>query len=207
MSIEESLFKTEEEKEMAAGIVKSFIKSVIGYGGVDIKGLSDEEASVKIKEYLEEFLNSEQEINMIIDHKDTLLEEARRLVSENKTDLALVTYATWWEHWINGVLESKLYRKEITGKEFKPVITSLNNRAKTSWFLKLIELPPFDKTHLEVMTKLAEKRNSFVHYKYPVDTGESENLTEFFEQVENSILYFIDYENIHIFQSKPDFDF
>ncbi|WP_025576886.1 hypothetical protein [Vibrio parahaemolyticus] len=65
---------------MAAGIVKSFIKSVIGYGGVDIKGLSDEEASVKIKEYLEEFLNSEQEINMIIDHKDTLLEEARRLV-------------------------------------------------------------------------------------------------------------------------------
>lgn len=205
VSSEKIFFESEEEKELASGIVKSFIRSAIGYGAIDVKGLSDEEATKKIHEYLEEFVASGEEINMVTDHKDTLLEEARNLVALKKIDLALVIYATWWEHWINGILEAKLHRKDIVGKEFRQVITSLNNRAKTSWFLKLIDLPPLEKEHLDVMTKLSEKRNSFVHYKYPVQNDEREDLTGFFEQVEHAILYFTDYENINIFQSASQY--
>lgn len=204
MSTENNFFETEEGKDLANGVVNSFIKSVISYGVVDIEGLSDEEAREKIYDYLMDFISTEQEVNIVVDYKDSLLEEARRFVCDNKTNLALVTYATWWEHWINGVLESMLYRKEIIGKEFKSIITSLNNQAKTSWFLKLIELPPFEKDHLNVMNMLSEKRNGFIHYKYPIDTGESEDLDIFFKKVECSILYFVEYEHIYVFQSKSN---
>ncbi|MFB1054472.1 hypothetical protein [Vibrio diabolicus] len=206
MSKEGKYFEIEENEELALGFLKAFVNSAIGYGDVDIEGLSDDEAAAKINEYIQDFINSGKDINLVIDHKGTLLQEARRLVAEKKDNLALVTYATWWEHWINGVLEARLYRKDIIGKEFKQVITSLNNRAKTTWFPKLIELPPFEKDHLDVMTKLADKRNGFVHYKYPVNNDDTDDLTEFFKQVECSILYFIEYENTNIFQSKPNFE-
>lgn len=197
-------FDSDEFKQLASDIVNSVAQSAIAYGEIDVEGLTDEEAREKIISYLKSIKESGQELVMRIDHKDTLLEEARSFVANEKYELALVTYATWWEHWLNGVLEVKLYKKYVTEKEFKQVITSLNNRAKTTWFLKLVDLPEMSNQHLSVMTILAEKRNSFVHYKYPPSDrlDSKESLQEFFTEVEASLAYFIDYESTNVYQSK-----
>ncbi|EKF9986047.1 hypothetical protein O1D80_003536 [Vibrio cholerae] len=200
----DDILESEEFKQLASELVNSMAQSAIAYGEVDVEGLTDEEAREKVISYLMSFKESGEDLVMRIDHKDTLLEEARNFVASEKYELALVTYATWWEHWLNGVLEVKLYKKDITDKEFKQVITSLNNRAKTTWFLKLIDLPEMKNQHLGVMGKLAEKRNSFVHYKYPPSDNldSKESLREFFIEVEASLAYFIEYESINVYQSK-----
>ncbi|WP_318489345.1 hypothetical protein [Photobacterium leiognathi] len=83
------------------------------------------------------------------------------------------------------------------------IMTMFINNAKTSWLLKLIDLPPFDKDHLNIMGKLAEKRNSFVHYKYPIiNEADIESLDKFFKEVEKSINYFISYESKNIDKNK-----
>ncbi|HCH1624432.1 hypothetical protein ACEV9E_00285 [Vibrio parahaemolyticus] len=200
----DDILESEEFKQLASELVNSMAQSAIAYGDVDVEGLTDEEAREKVISYLMSFKESGEDLVMRIDHKDTLLEEARNFVASEKYELELVTYATWWEHWLNGVLEVKLYKKDITDKEFKQVITSLNNRAKTTWFLKLIDLPEMKNQHLGVMGKLAEKRNSFVHYKYPPSDNldSKESLREFFIEVEASLVYFIEYESINVYQSK-----
>ncbi|ENJ2051634.1 hypothetical protein AB0613_004540 [Vibrio parahaemolyticus] len=201
------ILESEENKRLALDIANSVVQAAIAYGDVDISGLSDEEAKVKLVEYLEELVSSEQEIVFKVDHKDTLLLEARELVSQDKANLAVVIYATWWEHWLNGLLEIQLYKKDISHKEFKQIITSLNNRAKTTWFLKLINLPEMAESHLKVMTQLADKRNSFVHYKYPPTESSKgrDSLEEFFNEVESAIEYFMEYESVNVYQSKKGF--
>lgn len=198
------IFEDDEFKQLAGEIVNSVAQSAIAYGEIHVEGLTDEEAREKVISYLISLKESEKEIVMRIDHKDALLQEARNFVANERYELALVIYATWWEHWLNGVLEVKLYKKEIIEKEFKQVITSLNNKAKTTWFLKLVDLPEMSDQHLSVMTRLAEKRNGFVHYKYPPSESldSKESLQEFFTEVEASLAYFIDYESTNVYQSK-----
>jgi len=200
----DDIFESDGFKKLASEVVNSVAQSAIAYGEIDVEGLTDEEAREKVISYLMYLKESGKEIVMRIDHKDTLLEQARSFVANERHELALVIYATWWEHWLNGVLEVKLYKKDITEKEFKQVITSLNNRAKTTWLLKLVDLPEMSDQCLNVMTKLAEKRNSFVHYKYPPSDSldSKESLREFFTQVEASLAYFIDYESANVYQSK-----
>ncbi|HCM0860123.1 TPA: hypothetical protein N2781_001979 [Vibrio parahaemolyticus] len=71
------ILESEENKRLALDIANSVVQAAIAYGDVDISGLSDEEAKVKLVEYLEELVSSEQEIVFKVDHKDTLLLEAR----------------------------------------------------------------------------------------------------------------------------------
>ena len=200
----EDLFESDEFKQLASEVVSSIAQSAIAYGEIDVEALTDEEARKKVISYLKSLKESGEEFIMIIDHKSNILEEARSFVTNKKYELALVTYATWWEHWLNGILEVKLYKKDIKGKDFKNVVASLNNRAKTTWFLKLVDLPEMSNQHLSVMAKLAEKRNSFVHYKYPPSDSldSKESLQEFFAEVESSLAYFIDYESTNVYQSK-----
>lgn len=189
--------------DMENSIMTMFINNAIRDGIIITEGLTEEEVRTAAREYLKEFLETDIEIVMTIDHKDTLLKEARNYASKNKEELSIVMYATWWEHWINGLIEIKTREKNFTKKEYKQLISSINNNAKTSWLLKLIDLPPFDKDHLNIMGKLAEKRNSFVHYKYPIiNEADIESLDKFFKEVEKSINYFISYENKNIDKNK-----
>ncbi|MCG3865997.1 MULTISPECIES: hypothetical protein [unclassified Photobacterium] len=189
--------------DMENSIVTMFINSAIREGIIITEGLTEEEVRTAARKYLEECLETDFEIVMTIYHKDTLLNEARNYASKNNEELSIVMYATWWEHWINGLIEIKTREKNLTKKEYKQLISSINNNAKTSWLLKLIDLPPFDKDHLNIMGKLAEKRNSFIHYKYPfLNEADDDSLDNFFKEVEKSITYFISYESENIDKDK-----
>ncbi|GBC61957.1 hypothetical protein DENIS_2919 [Desulfonema ishimotonii] len=178
------------------------IQYAIAHGSIDISNLSDDQIKEKYITYISKLIEKNPDIDFIIVHKENILAEARRLVLELKFDLALVVYATWWEHWVNGILATRLFKKNIVGKEFKTVIQNLNLRSKTTWFLKLVDLPPFEENHLKQMNLLSEKRNSFVHYKYqPQEEVCKDKFNTYFEAVEESIEYFNKYENKLIFQS------
>lgn len=181
----------------------NLINTAIAYGELDLSGLSEKEELEKAYEFGEQYSESEDSFcSFVYDHRSDILDEARNLVQRGKNNLALVHYAMWWEHWINYFIHLMLQRKGFTTKEFNDVIKSLNNRDKSSWLLKLLDLPPIESAHFKVIGKLAEKRNQFVHYKYPI-----RNIDEHFndesplkiESIEDTIEYFRAYEHEHIY--------
>ncbi|GBC62003.1 hypothetical protein DENIS_2966 [Desulfonema ishimotonii] len=97
------------------------IQYAIAHGNIDISNLSDDQIKEKYITYTSKLIEKNPDIDFIIVHKENILAEARRLVLELKFDLALVVYATWWEHWVNGILATRLFKKNIVGKEFKTV--------------------------------------------------------------------------------------
>lgn len=196
---------TSEEVLLGVQLVESVIKSAIAYGDLDLSGLNNQEARKIALKYAEQFKESDNAFESgVIDHRDKILIEARNFASQEKYDFAMIQYALWWEHWINNLLQAKLFQKGISGSEYNKVIKSLNNIAKSSWFLKLLDLPAIDTLHLNVIKKITEKRNSFSHYKYPtspLDPKLRNTGPEEIESIENTIEYLCLYENENLYSN------
>jgi len=193
--------------ELARNLMGTLIKGMIAKGELDVTGLTNREATVKGIEAVYQH-NKESPIfeNVTFIHAQSLGTKANKLYLEKEYDLSILTYATWWEHWINGVIHSKLSAKGVTEKEFKEVIRSLNIRSKCTWFLKLLDLPQLNSEHLKIMDELVERRNQFVHYKYPtrpLDEPEDtqQKLEAMFGRIRNAEEYFNNYEHKHIHES------
>jgi hypothetical protein len=190
--------------EFAQELLNELIKGMVAKGELDISGLSNEEATKKGIETLYH-LNKESSIldNITILHAQSLATKANELYLDGEYDLSILIYATWWEHWINGIIHAKLSAKDVTEKEFKEVIRSLNIRSKCTWFLKLLDLPKLDSEHLKIMDELIERRNQFVHYKYPIRPFEEpddaqEKLDAMFGKIRAAEVYFNEYVHSHL---------
>lgn len=192
----------EEVRELGLELVRSTIRSGIINGDLDPKDLSGEQFKSKALEYVSALYEAESSFPLIVaDYKGTLLEEARNYLNLNNINLAILIFGTWWEHWLNGIVESRTIKEGLEENDFKDIVRSLNNKAKSSWLLKLLKLPPLDSKHLEVIAKLIERRNQFVHYKYSDrQPSVNENLdSSFFVALESAIEYFISYEEVNIY--------
>lgn len=179
-------------------------RDAIAKGLLILDGLSPEEARTKALEFCIDLAKNENAFSYsVIDHKDTLLSEARKYLSSDKHELATVLFGTWWEHWLNGIIENRVIKQGLTHNDFKEMVKGLNNKAKSGWLLKLLNLPPLENRHLSVMNSLTEKRNQFVHYKYPAKTWEDDGSlsNDFMACLEESILYFEKYEEEHMYLS------
>ena len=98
-----------------------------------------------------------------------LLEQGEQCAREKKFDLAYVFYATYFEHQINAVIDMWCKRKSIGYKTSSSLIRKVSLEDKYTWLLEILGLPAFRAEHLLVIKKVAEKRNSFLHYKYPAE--------------------------------------
>lgn len=193
----------EELYELGRVFINSLSREGVAKGYLDLEGLKPEEARIKAFDYALNLANNEGITHSVIIHTDTLLDEARSYLKDQKIELAIVLYGTWWEHWLNGVIENRVIKQGLDGNDFKDIVRSLNNRAKTSWLFKLLGLPLLDVEQLKIMNSLSEKRNQFIHYKYPANEWEDDKKTpmEFFEILEKAIEYFEEYEEINVYSS------
>ncbi|MGI3048889.1 hypothetical protein [Vibrio parahaemolyticus] len=78
------ILESEENKRLALDITNSVVQAAIAYGDVDISGLSDEEAKVKLVEYLEELVSSEQEIVFKVTIKTLCCSRLESLLAKTK---------------------------------------------------------------------------------------------------------------------------
>jgi hypothetical protein len=199
---------SENEKDdlndLARILVNSISRDGVAKGYLNLDGLTPEEAKIKAFDYALDLSSKDGGItHSVTIHTDTLLDEARSYLKDKKIELAIVLYGTWWEHWLNGVIEHRVIKQGLDENDYKDIVRSLNNRAKTSWLFKLLDLPLLDSEQLKTMSSLSEKRNQFIHYKYPATEWENDKKTpiEFFEVLESSIKYFENYEEINVYSS------
>ncbi|EKO3849862.1 TPA: hypothetical protein ACN36G_004475 [Vibrio parahaemolyticus] len=193
-----------EHEEIEKSIIVSLMKSALASGEIDTSGLTKEEVEAKCMEHLKKLADSEEEWEFIIDHRPDLIKQAKEYFDSGQYELSTVLYAMWLEHWINGIYQQICYRKGLSNSDYKEMIRSLNMRAKTGWFLKMLDLPPLDNEMLKIFNKVIESRNSFVHYKWQPqgDLSREERLKserDSLEEIDTLIGYLVEYETDNVF--------
>lgn len=146
-------------------------------------------------------------LNFVIDHRPTILEQADLFCKAGKYEFAKVFYATFFEHCINAVIDAACVKKRIDEKTRMSVIRSVNLSGKLSWLLSVLGLKPFNKVHLTTITQLTEQRNSIVHYKwnrtsFDEDDGEMKQEIQFYKKIKAAIAYTKRYESIVLFNKS-----
>lgn len=112
------------------------------------------------------------EFNPVYDHRPSLVEQALNA----QPDIAIVLYATHVEHCVNGILFGQFERMQVPRDTVAPLIRELRLNTKLTALWDLAGIPPVDADFLRLIGQLSEKRNAFVHYKWPSHTEESERL-------------------------------
>jgi len=171
---------SEFEKALVIEVIRTVIESAVRYGDIQLEGRTDEAIKKDIHEYIRARL---AEPNIFgspaqYDYQSELINEARRYEGMGDFNLALMFYATWFEHWLNGMFVAREPMVALEREEIIRLIRETDLASKTGhiWQLLFGEKLPGDV--VQTILKVAEARNAFVHYKSTPYLSEVEERTE-----------------------------
>jgi hypothetical protein len=148
-------------------------------------------------------LIKDAEFNFVLDYKDSILKQARLFHSEGEIELSCVLYATWFEHWINEIISILGHRKNLNENEINEIIRHISFRGKYTWLLKLFDFKEINKAHINLIFRLTDLRNSFVHYKWKEKNNDFKDEEKFvIEKIEKTVRYIKNIENRHIYNNS-----
>ena len=187
-----------ELKKYEPLLVRKVVESLIKCGKININGMTNKEIAIEVLKLVED-----TEFNFILDYKDSLLEQARLYRSKGKNELSCLLYATWFEHWINEVISILCHRKGLSESEVSEIIRKTSFRGKYTWLLKLFDFKEINKSHLNLIFRLMDLRNNFVHYKWKERSNDFEKEEIFvIEKIEKTIKYIRNIENTYIYNNS-----
>jgi hypothetical protein len=185
-------------------VVNAIFASLIADGHVDPEGKSDKELYEELARYAS-ILVSQPYIPEIRDHRSTILSRARALAKERESEIAVMLYATWFEHWINGLMSNRGRHVPLSDKESTRCLYQVGLEAKYLCFPSMFHLPAITRKHINAIIEIAGARNEFVHYKFKafdIDKPSPIRLRceAAIKSAERTIRYLKEYERIHIFK-------
>ena len=139
-----------------------------------------------------------------IDYRGKLLSHARVFFRSKEYHLSCLMYATWTEHWINGIIATRCDVLRIPDKERKDIIRKTSLEGKCTWVFRLLGVKPLPKVHCEKIRVMADHRNAFVHYKWiGQDGSDKKNING-----ENELIQEVkDYEKIIKYMHKYESEY
>jgi hypothetical protein len=196
-----------ETKEQEDNLSKTFIENIIrSLFKEGILTLSDLDNEKKLFNKLIS-INKKTEYNIIIDHTDNLISSARQFNEAGEIDNAKIFYATYFEHQINKIINEACLKKSINKKDINNIIKSINLIGKLTWLPLILGIPKISVKHKNVILKLADDRNAYIHYKHnpePDELNENENQKqqEDIKQIEKTITYFKKYSSRILYNNQ-----
>ena len=150
------------------GLIQSLSAQLVADGLVDPTGLSQREYRIAALTELKRLNDKGVEFNFIIDHKDSVLQQARVFAQDSTPDFALVFYAMWFEHWLNGMYAWQSQRVGAPEEDLLRQLRfgSMKKKMTSGWTSTFRE--ELDASWVEVILEIADHRNAFMHYKWPV---------------------------------------
>lgn len=155
------------EHEIASAFARAAALSLLEQG-FDSGDMTPEELKVHAAQlFLDQLLSDEPAFGGTT-HVDAILSQARSFRQESEHDFALVFYAMWHEHTVNAILRNALHPKKLESEaEINQVVRlSLPTKLGAIWTLVLGE--KIDRQLASGILRVAEYRNAFVHYKWPM---------------------------------------
>lgn len=191
--------------EFYQAIVHSIIESMYQTGTITDEHLHDPQ---KLKAILLDY-SAKGLINMVVDHRETILDSAKKYKKENNYEYATLFFAIYFEHTLNSIIEKHCSRNKINKKTTNEIIKSVTIHGKLTWLLTLFKLPKINETHKVRIIKNADDRNSFVHYKYnpghddpKASLAEEKRRLDDLVKIQKTVAYIKRYESLVLFDKK-----
>lgn len=167
-----ALFKKMHFRDLLVGWAEGYVRE----GRLDVKGLTDEQIHGALMRLLKaDVVDTDEEDcdpRPTISFGSSLLKEARRLEGRGQTDLAVMLYATWFEHWLNRMILSGVVKRGMVEDAGRRIIRTSSVEAKTGDVWRLLFDEDFPADIAAAIRTIAARRNVFVHYKWPRMTFE-----------------------------------
>jgi hypothetical protein len=161
-------------------LIPSVIEAGVLAGDIRLEGRTDEEIRNDIDEYLDNITSGPAEHSVRIDYKVRLINEAQRYEASGDVELALMFYATWFEHWLNHMYIEREPMVVLDREQIIRLIRETNLPSKTGHIWQLLFGEELPDDIIQTILKVAEARNAFVHYKWTPhgdeDAGERREL-------------------------------
>lgn len=145
-------------------------RAAVSNGVINPTGMSDLQFVKAVRDWVQTL--PRDAIGLVIDHREPLLEHARRFQRSEQNELACLFYATWTEHFINATIRTMCVRKRITHDEITSIIRDVPLRGKATWLLRVLGAPLIPRQHVVRIDRLATARNAFVHYKWKITSDD-----------------------------------
>lgn len=206
-----ALGATQEERRLSQALVRHVAEAAIRDRIIDPRGKTRAAFQREFVAHLERMLAApDLRFEATIDYRDDLLRQARRFANGGDENLALLLYATWFEHWANHMLHWKLSaQKHFMTREVREILRTVQLGGKLSWLAKLVGLRPVSVEHQKTIAAISERRNAFVHYKWTgkgLDSAEmkhaSVKLLALLRSAENTVRYLRRLENRQVYYGK-----
>lgn len=191
-----SAFREQAAKRVALELVEAFLTTTVAHGHMSVKGKSAEEI---VEEFRKRLLSKKFRsipVRFAIDHTDSLRALGRESLKKGDLWIALVIYAIWVEHTLNHLVSVGVQRRGLSDAAVKQIIRDVPFSAKLSWLLPLLGFGPLHPKHRETLRALAEKRNEFVHYKWPYREDHSNaEIRALLAQADKALQYLAQYKS------------
>lgn len=169
-------------------------------GLIDLRGKTHDEIANELAHIADAY-----EWAPVIDYTEDILAQARVFREAKQDLLAIVFYALWLEHTLNRIVASLANRKGVPPTEIETLIRDTSYRAKCTWVFRLLDCEPFDTEQLNLIIRVMETRNSFIHYKWKSKSPQATQEPEVtLSRVEESVGYIQQYEAEHLLGLSRD---
>jgi len=141
--------------------------------------------------------------DFVLDHTSDLVSTARAFGKKGEVDKAIMFYSTFFEHTLNDIIINACKRRKISKKNISEILKYSSLHSKTGWLLHLLEVPSILESHRKIISKVAEHRNSYVHYKYSPDDEKKHKLVELLVQsADKTAIYMTQFRSRYNFKAK-----
>jgi hypothetical protein len=187
---------------LVRGVVSAVLTAAIACGELSFKGKTAGEIKDETQRFRRLLARGSIKLLPVIDHRNDLLREARAFLRYSEWNLALLLYATYFEHAVNALLAMQARRRHFSKDALLQMVREVSLPGKMGWVLELLEMKPINSVHRKRLLKLAELRNAFVHYKWLPKTdsdialpyGKLDPVTQSLKDVEKTVSYLRRYE-------------
>src|SRR3954469_25087072 len=96
---------TKMEAKFMADMMRTIYVHLITTGVVDPEGKTPEQLLRELSRAAVKYSRAGGFETMVIDYRSSLLADARKYRREEREQMSILLYATWFEHWINSLFK------------------------------------------------------------------------------------------------------
>ncbi len=138
-------------------------RQLIRDGNIDPRGKTPEQLFTAFKHIVED---DRYVFQIVTDYTPDLLREARQRAKAGGGLEALMFYATWVEHTLNGMIASLARRLSLGESIGLDLIRHTRLNEKFVWLHAFLVRRAPARLQITRLQQLAERRNQFIHYKW-----------------------------------------
>lgn len=180
-------------------LIPEFALSVYQDGFLNKSDLKSRKALMRKLHWLSEKYKWSESV---IIHTDTLSKKAKQFEMKGDYDDAKLYYAIFFEHILNEIVLFFCEKRKLSRKIINEILKNSNIKTKLTWLPIVLGAPKIKEKYVNIILRLCDERNAFIHYKYTpirLDSNKKDenidSITSNFKEIKSCVTYFKNYQS------------